>query len=238
MLRNCDKIPYRKSVPLTLDLNNSGFYVKFDEYGTTPKAYMFDSTRHMVYKDSVISSIITRLDTNIFRIDINFSIYPRNKSTPDEKYIQTSCPFANSPSDARDANLKMYFNLNNPNMTPNVSELNEVGLKELRLKDNQICLGFGNLSFEFGTWDLDHILMSMVAHQENRLIFQNVSRESLSPVQTSEATNNLYSLNFNGYGIFEVEDAALMPEKKPKVNFNIFSQKPSKYQYKGGVNLC
>lgn len=233
MLRLGEKIPYRSSTPLTLSMNdNNGIAIGYYGFENDISKYLYINEKHLVYKDSTIHALLSRIDSNKFRIDLNLFLLLRERSTPDKEYISVPNPFNNSQVDA---SLFVYIDLSNNLLIPNEKELNSVGLKRIVIKPSGIY-GFGSIGFGFRDYDLDHINLQMEHSKSiSKLMFMNDTRELLN--KPSE-DNYLRYMKINGFAIFEVEDASLLPEKKLKVNFNIFSQKPSLFSYKGGVNLC
>lgn len=235
MLRLGEKIPYRPTSKLTLNLDTNAFLVKYKELKDDTR-WLFTNDKHFLYKGfEEQNHFITRLDRNIFRIDIILRIFPRDKSTPDKEFIKCLSPFTGRQVDYE---LEVIFDLANKTITPNIDELNSVGLKAI-IPKKKIFQGFGELAFGFSDFDLDHIPMMIdTVLEDGKMRFINLTRELLKNKGFEGMNNDLRFMLFAGYAIFEVEDASLLPEKKPKVNFNIFSQKPSLFSYKGGVNLC
>ena len=209
MLRLGEKIPYRSSTPLTLSMNdNNGIIIGYYEFGNDVSKYLYINEKHLVYKDSIIHALLSRIDSNKFRIDLNLFLLLRERSTPDKEYISIPNPFNNPQVDS---SLYVRIDLSNNLLIPNEKELNSVGLKRIVIKPNGIY-GFGSMGFGFGTYDLDHINLQMT-HSKNisRLEFINDTRELLN--RASE-DNYLRYMKINGFAIFEVEDASLLPEKK------------------------
>lgn len=218
MLRLGEKIPYRPTSTLTLDLDTDAFLVRYKELKDDTQ-WLFVNDKHFIYKDDTVqNSFITRLDRNIFRIDIILKILLRDKSTPNEECVKCLSPFMGNSRQA-DYELEFVFDLANTTITPNIDELNSVGLKAI-IPKKKAFQGFGELTFEFANspstrWDLGHIPMIIgVDLADGKMRFVNFTRELLGSAGSEGMNNNLRFLYFAGYAIFEVEDASLLPEKK------------------------